>query len=63
MLAVRVEQSHRHRRGDVMRHHLDQPALSDVIDHVIGRDLDQAEAGEAAGDAAFGAVDADPAGT
>lgn len=61
MLPVRIKQRHRHRRGAVVGHHLHQPALPQMIDHVIGRGLDETQAGEAAGDAAFGAVDADPA--
>jgi len=41
-------------------HHLDKRARVEVALHVIGRNLDEAETGEAAGDIGFRAVDRDP---
>ncbi|GCC44729.1 hypothetical protein chiPu_0029021, partial [Chiloscyllium punctatum] len=59
MLAVRIEQGHRHRHGAVLRHHLDELAGIEVPLHVVGGNLDQAEAGNAARDIGLRAVDGD----
>ena len=50
MLAVRIKQHHRHGRSSITGHHLDEFAGFEVALHVISRDLDEAEAGKAAGD-------------
>ena len=59
MLAMRIEQRHGQGRRTVIRHDFDEFAGRNMILHVIGRDLDQAEAGQAAGDVGLGAVDRD----
>ncbi len=57
MLTVWIEQCHRHRRSSMMGHHLDEFARVEVALYIVGRDLDEAEAGKAAGDISFGTED------
>ena len=61
MPAMRIEQIHRHRCGPMSGHHLDEFAGVEMMVDVVGRDLDQAKAGEAAGDIGFRAVDSNAA--
>lgn len=60
MLAMRIEQRHRHRLRLMAWHHFNQFPGLDMRPDVIGRNLDQAEACKTAGDIGFGAVSGDP---